>query len=198
MKELSTLEAFDDVVAKISHSVARDSPCVDSEDISQHLYLTILQNREHFKNPDAAGVTNALWRIAKQYATQLRAEALHLSPQYAYCTEDVRKILEHTFDQSEWYDTRVPEDARSIKDSADELDLQSDIKWGWSQLHTEDQRLVFRRYALKEDFGDSERRKFNRAIEKLVDVVNTYPRPGFPRRAMTNTRAQHVIGSGYE
>lgn len=198
MNTLSPLEVFDDLVAKIAGSVARDFPGVDSDDISQHLFLTILENRANFKHPDNAGVTGALWRIAKDYAGQLRAEALHLSPQYAYRPSDIRKILEHTFDRSEWYDTIVPEDAKSLKDSADELDLQSDIKWGWSQLHITEMQLVFRRYALKEDLEDSERRKLNRAIEKLVDVVNTYPRPGFPRRAMTNARAQHIIGGSYE
>lgn len=198
MKELSTLEAFDDVVAKIAQGISRDYPGIEAEDVSQHLYLTILQNRKQFKNPDAAGVTGALWSIGKQYAIQLRAEHLHLSPQYAYRPEDVRKILEHTFDRHEWYDTAVPEDAKSLKASADELDLQSDIKWAWSQLHLEEMRVVFRRYALKEELGDSDRRKFNRSIEKIVDMVNTYPRPGHPRRAMSNTRAQHIIGGSYE
>lgn len=195
---MNALEVFDDLVAKISASVARDFPGVDQDDISQHLYLTILTNRKNFKSPDNAGVTGALWRIAKDHATQLRAEALHLSAQYAYRPSDVRKILENTFDRAEWFDTEVPEDARSLKDSADELDLQSDIKWGWSQLHITEMQLVFRRYALKEDLGEADRRKLNRAIEKLVDVVNTYPRPGHPRRAMTNARAQHIIGGSYE
>lgn len=198
MKELSPLEAFDDLVAKISNSVARDFPGVDSQDISQHLFMTILENRSNFKNPDQSGVTGALWRIAKDHARQLRSEALHLSVQYAYRPEDVRKILEHTFNREEWFDTHVPEDAKSIKDSADELDLQSDIKWAWSQLDIRDKQLVFQRYALKEELNDADRRKFNRAIEKLVDVVNTYPRPGHPRRAMSNTRAQHIIGGTYE
>ena len=195
---MNALEVFDDLVAKISASVGRDYPGVDQEDISQHLYLTILENRDHFRSPDHAGVTGALWRIAKGHAGQLRAEALHLSPQYAYRPSDVRQILEHTFDRAEWFETEVPEDARSIKASADQLDLQSDIKWGWSQLHITEMQLIFRRYGLKEDLGDADRRKLNRAIEKLVDVVNTYPRPGFPRRAMTNARAQHIIGGSYE
>lgn len=195
MKEL---EAFDDLVAKISKTVARDFPGVDADDLSQHLFLTIIEHRKNFKSPDHAGVTNALWRIAKGYALRLRSEALHLSPQYAYRPSDVRKILEHTFNKEEWYDTHVPEDAVSIKDSADELDLQSDIKWAWSQLDLRERRLIFERYALKEELGDADRRKFNRAIEKLVDVVNTFPRPGHPRRAMSNSRAQHVIGGTYE
>lgn len=195
---MNALEVFDDLISKIASSVSRDFPGIEQEDISQQLYLTVMTNRSTFKHPDNAGVTGALWRIAKQYATQLRAEALHLSAQYAYRPSDVRQILEHTFDRAEWFDTEVPEDARSLKASADQLDLQSDIKWGWSQLHITEMQLVFRRYALKEDLNDADRRKLNRAIEKLVDVVNTYPRPGQPRRAMTNARAQHIIGGSYE
>lgn len=198
MKDLSLLEAFDDVVAKVSMTVARDFPGIEHQDISQHLFLTILENRDKFKNPDNEGVTGALWKIAKGYATLLRSEALHLSVQYAYRPSDIRRILEHTFNRDEWFDTHVPEDAESIKDSADELDLQSDIKWGWSQLDDTEKRLIFRRYGLKDELDDSERRKLNRGIEKLVEVVNTYPRPGMPRRAMTNARAGHMIGNSYE
>lgn len=198
MKDLCPLEAFDDVVAKIATSVAREIPEAEAEDISQHLYLSILENRKHFKSPDAEGATGALWRIGKQYALKARTEALGISPQYAYCTKSVKKILEHTFDHSEWYDTQVPDDARSIKDSADELDLQSDIKWAWSQLSIPDKQAIFRRYGLKEDLSESERKRCNRAVDKLVDILNTYPRPGHPRRAMKNAKAQRIIGGGYE
>lgn len=198
MNGLSLLEAFDDTVAKIAQSVARDFPGTSSDDLSQQLYLTILENRSRFKNPDNDGVTGALWKIAKGYATLLRSEALHISPQYAYRPSDIKRILEHTFNRGEWFDTHVPEDAESIKDSADELDLQSDIKWGWSQLHIDEQRIVFRRFALKDELDGTERKRLSRAMENLTEIVNTYPRPGHPRRAMTNARAGHVIGGSYE
>lgn len=198
MKELSLLEAFDDTVAKIATQVSRDFPGVDFEDISQHLYLTILQHRAQFKNPDDAGVTGALWKIAKSYATQLRSEALHLSVQYAYRPSDIKSILEHTFEKSEWFDTHVPQDAKSMKSSADELDLQSDVKWAWSQLSIEEQKVVFEKYALKEDLDATKRKRLSRAIDNLTEIVNTYPRPGAPRRAMGNTKAQHIIGGSYE
>lgn len=198
MKDLSTLEVFDDTVAKIATSVARSFPGIDSDDLSQHLYLTILQNRSHFKNPDDAGVTGALWKIAKGYATQLRSEALHVSVQYSYSRDDISRILENTFNREEWYLTYVPEDAESLKDSADELDLQSDIKWGWSQLSAAEQMVIFERHGLKEDLDATKRKRLSRAIDNLTEIVNTYPRPGHPRRAMGNTKAQHIIGGSYE
>lgn len=198
MKELSPLEVFDDVVSKIAATVARDFPGIESGDISQHLYLTILQQRAHFKNPDDAGVTGALWKIAKNYAAQLRAEGLHVSVQYSYSRKDIKRILENTFNREEWHLTYVPEDAESIKDSADEMDLQSDIKWGWTQLGEQEQRVIFEKYGLKEDLDATERKRLSRAIDNLTDIVNTYPRPGMPRRAMGNTKAQHIIGGSYE
>lgn len=198
MKDLNPLEVFDDVVARIAHSVGRDFPGCEPEDISQHLYLMILENRSSFKSPDDVGVTGALWRAAKMYAREQRSLALHISVQYAYLPDDIRDILEHTFNQEQWMLTKVPEDAESIRNAADALDLQSDIKWAWTQLHIDDKRVIFEKYALKEDLNATKRKRLSRAIEKLVDVVNTYPRPGHPRRAMTNTRAQHLIGSAYD
>jgi len=198
LKELSPLEVFDDTVAKIAATVSRDFPGIESDDISQHLYLTILQNREHFKHPDDAGVTGALWKIAKGYASQLRAEGLHISVQYAYARDDIARILENTFNREEWYLTYVPEDAESIKDSADELDLQSDVKWGWTQLTGAEQMVIFEKYGLKEDLDGTKRKRLSRAIDNLCEIVNTYPRPGHPRRAMRNAKAQHLVGSSYE
>lgn len=186
------------VVNRVSASVARDFPESDAEDISQQLWLTILSKRDTFKDPDAPGMTKALFRLAKSHCGKLRAEALHLSVQYNYATDDIKKILETVFERSKWYDGWVPEDAESIKDSADALDLQSDISWGISQLSDKDQRVMGRRYLLHEELNDADRQRLTRAVEKLTDVVNTYPRPGHPRRAMTNARAGYIIGGSYE
>lgn len=198
MKELSPLEVWDDVVLRISTTVAKDFPGTEVGDISQQLYLTILEHREKFKNPDVVGTTKALWTIAKQHALKLRADGLHISAQYAYCPRDIRTILEKTFTKDQWMDTEVPEDAVSVKGSADALDLQSDIKWAWEQLHIDEQRVIFEKYALKESLDTKGRKRLSRALEKLQEIVNTYPRPGHPRRAFSNSKAQHMIGSGYE
>lgn len=198
MKELSPLELFDDVVAKIAATVSREYPGIDSDDISQELYLTILTHRTRFKDPDADGVTQALWTVAKRYARQLRTEGLHVSPQYGYLPEDIRRILEHTFCREEWPDTGVPEDAVSRKPASDSLDLQSDVSWAWEQLTLEEQRIIFEKYALRDDFTATQRKRLSRAIERMVEILNTYRRPAPARRAIGNTHAQHIIGGSYE
>lgn len=187
-----------DSVTRISSSVARDFPDSTAEDISQHLWVFLLENQDKFKDPDGSGVTAALFRMAKQYATRLRSEALHLSPQYAYRTSDIKKILETVFERSKWMTGWVPEDAESIKNSADALDLQSDISWGIEQLSEPERQVLGKRFVARDELDDKDRKRLQRAIEKLTDVVNTYPRPGHPRRAMTNARAGYIIGSGYE
>lgn len=197
MKDLNPLEVFDDVVARIAHSVGRDFTGCDPEDISQHLFLLILENRSKFKSPDDYGVTGALWKAAKMYAREQRSLGLHISVQYAYELPDIRSILEHTFTQEQWMLTEIPEDAESIRGAADALDLQSDIKWAWTQLHIDERKVIFEKYALKEELNATKRKRLQRALEKLQEIVNTYPRPGHPRRAMTNTRAQHEIGRAY-
>lgn len=189
---------WNDVVTRVSVSVARDFPDSDSEDIAQHLWVVLLEKQEKFKDPDGAGVVGALFQIAKAHGMKLRSQALHISPQYAYRTTDIKRILETVFDRTKWMGGWVPEDAESIKDSADALDLQSDISWGVTQLPEADRQVLGKRFVARDELEEAERKRLQRAIEKLTDIVNTYPRPGHPRRSMTNARAGYIIGSSYE
>lgn len=182
-----------DTIENISRSVAYDYPCVEKDDVYQHLCLMILQEQS-LSNPDQEGVVGTLFKIAKRYAKQQRVEALHISVQYAYRPSDVRKILETLFEYTEWMDGWVPEDAESIKDSADSLDLHSDVSWAFSQLQKPQKEILYRRYGLREDLDNSDRVRLSRATDKLVEVLNTYRRPGHRRKAMTNAASNATIG----
>jgi hypothetical protein len=199
MMDQSLYEQWDEVIGQVSRSVSRDFPDVETEDLYQHLWEFILTDGGLI--PESANTTSLLYRIANRYSWQLRKEHLNLSPQYAYRTSDVRKILETQFEYVDWDTTFVPDDARSEL-GCDSVELSAEVSWGLMRLKRRNEEYydaILRRYG---DFivphrTSNERRRLDRAIEALCDILNWYERPVSDpvgsRKVINNATANYRI-----
>lgn len=184
-------------VEDIAKRVARDYPEVDWRDVSQHLALLLLENESLYWS-DGQAVKRILRLAATGFCKRERAIQLHTTSQYDYRPSDVARILETAFNSYEAENTYVPEDAHSIKRSADSLDMASDVKMAWERLSDEDRKIIFIRYGLGvvPDNASYERKKLNKSVSKLTRLLNSY-KPEPRRRALSNSKARVLIDKGY-
>lgn len=203
--DLSEYESWDDILLRVSASVSRDFPDVSKDDIYQQLWVVILEpsNKITLKMP---GLVNILYKIANRFAWQQRKEHLSVTPQYAYRSSDLKKILEAVAFRNDWYHTFVPDDARSEL-GCDSLELSAEVAWGLQRLqdrHPEYYEAIYRRYILQiiPHNASAERKRLNRAIDALAEILNWYDRPDGEyvgnRRVITNATADYFIRKGWD
>jgi hypothetical protein len=196
------------VIDPASRTVARDYPGVDSDDLYQSLCLWVLENEKWLKVDEEAGCKYIIYRAAHILARQERTESLHNCAQYDYRPADVRKILETAFDEPEnRLQAFVPEDASSWKKTGmDGIEVTLDIRAAVDELGVIEADSIVSRYrdGIVPEADSSERKRLDRAVHKLTDLVNSYSAKraevmavrGHPgsRRAMSNAAARASIG----
>jgi len=177
--------------------VSGDFPDVEREDLTQHLFMKLLENQQYLKSPEERGATTMLLWWAKAYAKSVRTEHLQLSPQYSYRTSDIRDILHVVFQQQDWESVEVPDDARSeFRDVF--LEINIDVKRAFEKLGEKQKLVIFEKYAMSIDPVDpAGRKRLSRAIEALTDRVNFYQHAIDDefigkRRVMSNAKARYV------
>lgn len=199
MNNQERVEAFRPLIEKFAMGAARNFPDVDWEDVAQELYVLILKN-EKLLPPDEVGSTagTVLWFAAKRCARAQRAEHLYITSQYSYTVSDVRNLLEDNFDRAGWQGGHVPEDAVS-ESGSDDISMRADIAWAYDMLPDNHKESILRRYGAMEipQSASPEGRLLRRAIDRLVDVLNSFSRgstegPG-NRRVMSNASAGWLI-----
>ena len=200
------LEHFLLDIAGIAKSVARKYPGVEQDDLYQGLAEWLLKNGHRLKLEETKGCKYILTRAAHIMAGQERADALLKSVQYSYKSEDVRRILETVFfDPELWMHAHVPEDAESIKYGTDALDVTFDVQLALRHLPILDSQSIFDFFCLGKvpAPNSAERKRLDRAVSKLTDVLNSYEGlrreqkafsggPG-SRRVITNAQATATI-----
>jgi hypothetical protein len=191
-----------------SRTVARDYPGVDSDDLYQSLCLWVLENAKWLKTDEEAGCKYIIYRAAHIIARQERAESLHRCAQYDYRPADVRKILESVFEPAEnRLQAHVPDDGASLKKTGmDGIEVTLDVMAAVDELGIIEADAIVSRYrdGIIPDADSSERKRLDRAVHKLTDLVNSYSAQhsenlalrGHPgsRRAMSNASARAAIG----
>lgn len=193
--------AWSRLIDKVAHGAARDFPDSSIEDITQALWITLLESQSRGKLLDTEEeyAESALWFAAKSAAWKERKEHLTISPQYGYRTSDIRGLLENFFNREEWMNSYTPEDAESELGDVG-LEMQSDLSRAWDRLKPQYKVLIFTRFGLKENVDS---KKLSRAISRMADILNTYqpPRrhngPG-RRKVISNARAQYELTNSLE
>lgn len=203
---VSEYEDWEKVIEKISHKVARDFPDVEKEDLSQHLWQFVLEVKQRKTlEPHEDGAFSLLYIIARRYAWSMRKEHLTLSPQYSYRTSDVRRILETQFDHIDWDITYVPEDAQSLRGD-DSIEISAEIAWGLKRLRRRNERYydaIIRRYrdGIIPDNNSNERKRMNKGIEMLAEILNWYYHPEDvigARPIINNATARYLIKESWD
>lgn len=173
------------LVERATAYVCRDFPDVEREDISQHLWMKLMENRQHITSHEERGVPTMLSRWGTTYAWDLRKEHLQLSPQYSYRTSDIKKVLDVIFDKRDWENAVVPDDARS--EFSCSIEVATDIYIAYEKLGHAQKQAIFERYALgvapKDDAGV---KRLYRAVCALTDKLNWYQKQ--PDRDYVGTR----------
>jgi hypothetical protein len=192
-----------EIVTQAARFVAKDYPDIETEDIAQELYIILIQKPELLDRDDDT-LSPFLYGAARIVAKKIRGVHLYLSPQYSYRTSDVRRILETTFDYSEWQGGFSPGDDYSEYDDND-IVMRIDVKWAFELMREDQQQAVLSRYrdGVVPSSATPERRTLDRAVSRLTEILNTYSRgedyegPG-NRKVMSNARSQHQISSQWE
>lgn len=186
---------WDRLINRAARFVASDFPDVTFEDITQAFWVELLSKT---RRPDVnhPGVNKIITRRLKKHAWDVRKDQLAQSAQYLYRTSDVRIILETVFFKEEWHHGYVPDDAKSHAppNGMDAVELRADITAAYEGLSENYQGVLIDRYVhgIEPDPSTRERRRLNRAIQRLTDRLNNYYRPR-PRRAMSNAAARALI-----
>jgi hypothetical protein len=100
------------------------------------------------------------------------------------------------FDDKSRY-TYLPDDMRSFYDD-DRLVANSDIKYAYDKLPQQYKKVLFEVYALKYDVDKGNKDRFYRAINRMVDILNTYNKiwehDGLGnRKVISNAQARAII-----
>lgn len=187
------------VVEKIGKFVARDFPGIEWEDLTQDIWVHLLEREQKgpLPSPDADGVMRALKREAERIAWRRRKEDLRSTSQYDYRPSDVRRILETSFNYMDWPRGPVPDDAKS-DDGLAAFDIRSDISAGLDRLSQSHRNAILGRYRDGNmSTGDAQKKMLYRAVDALTDILNTY-RGRLNRRAVSNARAGHIVRQSEE
>ena len=223
---MATYEDLKDSIDRVAKRVAKDYPDIDWEDIRQELAVFVLTNGPSIKLRDEGGnPVKFLELVAQTYSGKQRAQHLSLSPQYAYRPSDVKLILETAFEPESISSAYVPDDARhplsntfNIFDSEgafitrdkdpfnepDAMEVASDVRAALLRLKPDDKEAIFNRYALGivPENSSWERKKLNRAINRLTYTLNTYrgkgPTDVRKRKAVSNAGARARISEQYD
>jgi hypothetical protein len=187
---------WQDVGRKVAKWTSSDFPDVEEEDLFQDVMLYILNN-DKLVDPKENWVVRGLNLYAKQRCWWYRKRALTISPQYAYRTSDIRRMLESGTLENSLY-TELPADFET-ESFEDYVVASSDITCGFLRLSTNYQTQIFKRYILGEvPIGNTAEKRLSRAIERLTDIVNFYKfnidhKGTGNRKAISNARAAKII-----
>lgn len=190
---------WDNIIRKTAGFIKNDFPEVQFDDIIGEAWCYVLSHPKVLAaGPSSYGITTILSRQMKRLAWNVRKEQLQKSSRYLYQTSSVRQILETTFDYRDWPNGWVPKDAYS-KDGMAPVEIRADVTWGLGHIPPQYRDAIWSRYALGQEpaVGTADRRRLNRAVQRLTDVLNYYyPRlhddgPG-TRRVMTNATARYI------
>lgn len=193
------------LIKKAASAVARDffaHHIIEDIEMAAWEALMLAQSKGKLMTPHDDHASSVLYYAAKSAAWDERKERLMLSPNYAYRTKDVRKILRTFFYKTTWPDAFVPDDARSLRAGNDGLELSSDVACAWDRLDVDYRRLIFRAFACGEDMDLPTQKKLSHAVTRMADILNSYvPNASThavgSRRVVTNAHARHLVESEY-
>lgn len=210
MNEDEFYKTWKDVVERTARIVTRDFPGLELEDVTQELYVTVLENQ--LNEPDERSRL-ILKRSAKAYCAKQYAEHQILSPQINYRSSDVKQILERLFYYSSWLqkETQYSEDedeaiqvySEPAYDLDDVMTEYSDVRAAFEYIPQHYQRVIFTRYALGEHPGsEAERKRLNRAVDRLCDTLNRWNPPWKrdhqgpgSRKLISNAHARYILAT---
>lgn len=192
-------DLWNEMTTRISKAVCRDFPDSDWEDIYQSMWIRLVKywNAGKLTSPEDKYSESEMWFAAKAAAHKERTEHLVISPQYGYRTKDVRALLDTLFDHESWMDAQVPEDAVSELGCV-ALEMSADLSRAYDKLNEDYKQLVFRFFALREEFDAPTKKRLSKAIARMAEILNTYDGVTFvggpgARRTLSNSFAEHII-----
>lgn len=160
----------------ISRTIAREYDGIDAEDIAQEIYLYAVANSASISKTTEkqAGIDALLERAGRIYAEKERQAYMFHSSTWVYTPKEVRALFEEAFfEQSMWENAPQKDDGTKI--SANNVVV---FLWDMSQaldsLSHEDQLVIHKRFEYGEEYeDDAERKRCNRAIDKVTRYLNT-------------------------
>lgn len=187
-------------IRSVATRTAQGFPDIDVDDLSQDLLVFVLEKEGALEGRDEPLIRAVLNRAAHTFAWNQRKQHLQLTAQYAYRTDDVRRVLEKLASYSNWEKMPVPDDARSLKGN-DSVEISSDVKMAFDKMtHRPYRDAIVSRYVKGEvpEKGSADSKRLSRAIACLTDILNygydstDHEGPG-ARTAVNNATAQYRI-----
>lgn len=163
-------------VSKVSRSLARSNPGMDTEDISQQIWLVLFDRTPgQFAvltdaEPDFVG--QVIYRAGHDYCATERYYYTFHSAEYVYTPDDVRTLLgEAFFNPVAWETTPLKEKEISITSGGLCIPLM-DIRTAFNALDSDDQKVVRERYEFGIPGDATERSRVMRAVDRMTRTIN--------------------------
>jgi DNA-directed RNA polymerase specialized sigma24 family protein len=139
---------------------------LDWQDIVQEASLRYLTCRERVL-AEVAAPNSYLRALVRNTAFDMADKELHARCQYTYTVSTVRKILETM--------NLLIEDMNDPM-TIQVVEMRSDVKTCMKELPEDMQLAILKRYGANiiPGNGSSERKKLNRAVDRLTDIMNFY------------------------
>lgn len=158
---------YPDLAAKTARREHRGVRTIETEDIEQHIWLTISKKslRDNgrgtdFRLWDRPGISNLMTKIAREYVQRERIEFMHFAGAFVYTPAIVEVYLKDAV----WAE---------LEDVVD-IDGRVDVRDAIKTLPLETQRCLFIHYGMDQPFanGSAEYFRVYRAVETISDRLN--------------------------
>lgn len=168
-----------DLVAKAASTVSKEFYEVAAEDLYQDLWVYVYAECPEF--PDEYAFLRLL-RAGLRSAWEYRRQTLYLSAQYTYRVADVKRLARAYYSidliaQPVRIDLQ-PVGGRDVgspdSDFAERVAVKLDIEYALEALSSGDRRIVEKAYREGVRLNQTERKRLQRAIERMTDVLNFY------------------------
>lgn len=158
----------------IARKIAREFPGIESSDIEQEIFLYCAENKGSIARTTHtdSGLEGIMIKAGRKYAARERYAFLNYSAEWIYTPDEVRGIFEEAyFDADAWNEAPVKDDGMTIRAKGIVVSLW-DIQGAFEALSVEDQIAIRSRYEYGIPGDPSERKRLQRAIDKVTQRIN--------------------------
>lgn len=158
----------------VAKRIAYEYPGIDTDDIEQEIYLHLAENISTVRSYNNAALEMAMKTGGKAYADRERMAYTYQSAEWIYTPNEVRALFEEAyFDAGMWENAPQKETGEFMITAKNITVSLWDIDTAFEALSVDDQVAIKSRYEYGIPFADdSERKRVNRAIDRVTMKIN--------------------------
>jgi DNA-directed RNA polymerase specialized sigma24 family protein len=160
--------------AQVARKIAREYPGIEASDIEQEIYVHMLANK---KDLTAEPRTDAYWEVVMHrsgsaYAAKERYSYIHYSSEWIYTPTEIRALFQEAFFSGQMWDNMPLKDEGVTITAKNAVVSLWDLAAAFDTLSPEDRYVIDARYNQGLTLDETERKRLERAIDKVTRKVN--------------------------